>query len=119
MTSETLRIDGCHACSMWGDCPALQQVPSCSATSPYQVLIMFPRQFLQTPLVHLMHPIPGAQSQGAEDPEGGSGCKLGVVLATRGWATAFDDDDELVYDPATTAALILSRLSPDKACSGE
>jgi hypothetical protein len=63
--------------------------------------------------------VTGARAQGeAEELEEGSGCKLGVVLATRGWAAAFDDDDELVYDPATTAALILSKLGVGEWATG-
>ena len=31
-----------------------------------------------------------------------------VVITTRSFQDAFDGDDELVYDPETTAAIILS-----------
>ncbi|GFH16608.1 predicted protein [Haematococcus lacustris] len=48
-----------------------------------------------------------AWSEAAATP---SGCKLSVVTHTGTFGRAFDDDDELLYDPDTTAAVILSEF---------
>ncbi|KAJ9530114.1 hypothetical protein QJQ45_023373, partial [Haematococcus lacustris] len=51
-----------------------------------------------------------AWSEAAATP---SGCKLSVVTHTGTFGRAFDDDDELLYDPDTTAAVILTGGDPE------
>jgi hypothetical protein len=57
-----------------------------------------------------------SHSSDADAAPPSSGCRLAVVPTTApSFMRAFDDDDELVYDPLYTAAIILSELRRDGA----
>ena len=56
-----------------------------------------------------------AEAGGFDDGGGQSGPRIRVVTATRGesFADMFDDDDELEYDPAQTAAIVFTGSRQD------